>query len=206
MTVTTSRNVGFLAPFGTPPLDDDSLDQLLQALICGITGLAKTAVRPRWQPTEPMEPAQDQNWAALGITERSGDMVPAVIHHDDTITISGQTVYGYDELRRYEHLVVTFSFYGPHANSIAALFRDGLFIAQNRESLFLAGVAMKEVEGAVTLPDLINTIWRKRVDVKVHFDRVIVRNYPVENIVSAQGEIEADLGEHTTPWDTTSKR
>lgn len=78
-----SSTGGLLAPSGPPgpaPVEDDKLTDILQELVAGITGLAGTLVRPRWQPRPDPLPAYNVNWVGMGISDRQSDAFPSVQH------------------------------------------------------------------------------------------------------------------------------
>ncbi|KAA2237673.1 phage neck terminator protein [Salinarimonas soli] len=184
-----SSTRGYLAPLGAPPPDDDDLADILQAMVVGITGLDGALVRPRWQPRPPPVPPVDVNWCAIGITARQGDYLGAVIHDG-----AGE---GTSTHQRHEDLEVLATFYGPAANGYASRLRDGLSIAQNREPLFLAGIAYVAPGAPVQLSDEVGALIRRRVDLPLQFRRQTDRTYAVLNLRSAQGGITE--GTSTTP-------
>lgn len=175
--MTTSATGGRLLPLASI-LDDEALIDFLQETVAGVSGLPGQLVRPRWQAEPPNLPDFGTDWAAIGITDREADTYP-VIEHDPT----GQ---GADRLIRHERLDLLCSFYGPHAGSLAALLRDGLFIAQNREALLLVGMALVEVSGSTRAPALVKERYTDRTDITVTLRREIRRTYPVLNLLSAQ--------------------
>jgi hypothetical protein len=192
----TSATGGFLAPTSTAPIEDDALDDFLQGLVVGITGLPGTLVRPRWQPGSPKQPEPSTDWCAIGVTDEDADENAAVIHHSD-----GD---GFDEVRRHEVLTILASFYGPNSRGNAKLFRDGLQVAQNRETLFLQSAGLVDVSRMVAAPELTNQQWVKRVDLPFRIRRAVTRTYPVENLVNGVGDIRTQQGETQgdTDWDS----
>lgn len=177
-----SSTGGPLLPVEPPvPLEDDDLEEFLQGIIAAIAGIDGQWVRPRWQPEPPNIPPDGQDWAAIGITSSEPDAMPAVIHHSE-----GE---GHDELQRHEELQVLASFYGPHANAYGSRLRDGFYIAQNREALFLAGMGLVNVGAALTVPVLLKQKWLVRVDVPVVIRRAVQRNYAVLNLRTANGTL-----------------
>lgn len=183
----TSATGGYLVPAPlTPPLEGVPFRTFLQAVVVGITGLPGNLVRPAWQP-EPLNlPPNGTDWAAIRTTSSDPDTY-AVVTHDP----SGQ---GQDILQRHETVNMLVSFYGPGADSNAALLQDGLQIAQNREVLTLSEVALQQTQAPVTVPVLIKEMWYYRVDLLVIFKRKIKRFYPVLNVLSAEGSISTDSG------------
>lgn len=197
----TSATGGWLQPTGkiTAPAEGDALDDLLQQAVVGITGLAGTLVRPRWQPVPTQEPpAPDTNWCAIGVHDETPDDNAAVIHHGDgdaEDTDTGALAGGWSETQRHSDLQVLASFYGAQALSYANILRDGLAIAQNRDMLRAGGLAFVSSGKAVAMPELVSNRWRRRFDVMIKFRRMVQRSYAVRNINEAVGEIVSD----TTP-------
>jgi len=188
-----SATGGILTPTATSPAphEDDAFDDDLQAVVAGLTGLPGQLVRPRWQPTPPKEPAIDVNWCAIGVTSQEPLDNPIILHKG-----AGE---GYDQMLRYETISALASFYGPNAKNSAALLRDGLYVAQNRDELRAKSLWLLDVGAIVMAPDLINLNWRRRADLSFRLRREIIRNYPVKNLVSAQGTIVPGNGV-TRPW------
>ena len=207
MSLNDSSTGGFLAPVGTQPPEGASLDAIFQQLVVGITGIDGTMVRPRWQAVPPKEPTITTDWAALGITERRPDANPTIRHHKDDLDMGGgQTSHGYDESIRHEEIVLLCSFYGPNAHANAERLRDGLWVSQNRETLFAQQISFFGVAPARILPDLVNEQNRMRIDVEMRFRRAITRLYPIENLLEAVGSIENDLSHVAEPIDTANHR
>lgn len=186
----TSATGGYLAPDGVipDPLEDDALDDFMGDVVAGITGLNRdTAVRPRWQAEPPNLPAFGTNWCAVGVPERTRDTYPAIIH--GATAASGQ---GADTLIRHEQLKLLVSFYGPSCQALAGLFADGLMVAQNRETLELAGFALREVGEPTKAPEILKNQWTPRCDLAAWMSREIRREYPVLNLLSAQATLQTD--------------
>ncbi|MDE1905295.1 MAG: hypothetical protein KGH75_02435 [Rhodospirillales bacterium] len=180
-----SSTGGFLPPAGSPaPVEDLALDAVVQQLVVGITGLPGNLVRPRWQPTVPKQPEASTNWCAIGVLEIEPDNAPAIIHQ-----AAGN---GADLLRRDERVTVLASFYGPAGMANAALLRDGLYLAQNNDFLSSNGIGLVDTTSIVPAPELVNQQWIRRWDMRVRFYRVILRSYPVLNLLHAQATIFND--------------
>lgn len=186
----TSATGGYLTPTSSVALNDDALDDFLQAVVVGVTGMPGATVRPRWQPEPPNLPQTSvgadgatviPDWAAIGIIDVEPDFNAAVMHQS-----AGN---GDDILLRQEILTLMTSFYGPNAGSNCALLRDGLQIAQNREVLQVAGYGVIETGNPRQVPVQIKDIWWRRVDMQVRIRRQVQRIYPVLNLVSAAGTI-----------------
>lgn len=175
----TSATGGYLVPAAAVELDD-ALTDLFGDLVAGVTGLERDdLVRPRWQPNPPARPAKTANWCAVGVISQIPDD-NVYLKQDNDVT---QT------LRRHEQLEVMASFYGPSARGYAGRFRDGVHIAQNRDVLRQAGIAVVEVGGAVNAAEPINNEWLPRVDVKAIFTRELGRTYQVLSFAAATGVI-----------------
>jgi hypothetical protein len=164
-------------------------------MVVGVAGLPQAMVRPRWQPTPPKEAPIEKDWCAVGVTDIEQDFSPSIIHHDE-----GE---GYDETQRHEKISVLASFYGPNARAYAALLRDGIILPQNREQLFHRGLAYYDVGRPTAAPDLIDYVWRKRIDLPMTFVRNVVRYYNILNLKSASGTIHSETA--STNWQVTEK-
>ena len=182
----TSATGGYLAPSSTAPAEDIAFERFAQAVVAGVTGLALAAVRPRWAETPLPIPERGVDWASFGVTGVEADDFPFVLHQS-----AGQ---GTDEMQRHETVELMVSFYGPNSQRSATLFRDGLQIPQNREELWKAQVALLDVGRLVSVPDLINQTWRRRIDAPLRLRRCITRVYPVLNLLSAQGSVTTAAG------------
>ena len=189
---TTSATGGYLVPAASPaPLEGQSLDQFLQQVVVGITGLPGNLVRPRWQQTTPNLPAKGTDWAALGITDRDPDTFAATVHTDDATG-------GYDTLYRHESLQVLTSFYGPNAGSYAGILSDGLQLPQNLEVLTTNKMGLVSTGSPRQVPELIKNQWVRRFDLQVIINRQIVRAYPILTLLSADGTVVTDSGQTET--------
>ena len=207
-----SSTGGFIAPSASPVqgpalLEDAALDKFLQNMVVGITGLSGLLVFPRWQVIPPNLPTITTNWAAIGIQDIDAEEF-AYEAHDPVAPPSPFPPYptppvtppanGYNVMIRHEVLTILCSFYGPMARTNAALLRDGLQVAQNREALQLAGMGLFSTGKTTAVPSIVNTQWYYRVDLPVVIRREIVRNYPILNILSAEITVESDQGATAT--------
>ncbi len=196
MTPDTSSSGGYLAPTPAPaPLEGDALLAFLQGWIVGISGLPGNMVRPRWQTEPPSIPQAGNCWAALGVQRRPSDEYPYNAWNP------GASAF---VLWRQEMLAILASFYdtgvGGQADYFAALFRDGTAIPQNREALTLAGFGLVRCGDLVTVPSLLKLRWLYRVDLEIVVRRQITREYPVETLVAASGDIYTDGGYPPQPF------
>lgn len=189
--MTDSSTGGYLAPTaGAPaPLEGLALLQFLQGWMVGIIGIDPTLVRPRWQPEPPNIPQLGTAWVAFGVTSRPSDEYP----YSDWDPIHDEY-----RLQRHEELIILASFYDTGstgaADNLAALFRDGAAIQQNREPLVLAGMNLVRVGALVAVPSLLKQQWLYRVDLELALRRQIDRIYPVLPLLSADGALYTDTG------------
>jgi len=181
----TSATGGYLSPSVlTPPLEDDALDAEFQKAVAGITGLAGAMVRPRWQPGNPKQPEATTDWCAIGIATQTPDATPHIQH-----TGAGN---GKDTLKRHEAIKLLCTFYGPNSKRNAATMRDGIQMPQNMDLLALVNIGLVNVGEIQAVPELVNQQWIKRYDLPLMFNRQIVRDYSVLNILSADPILISD--------------
>jgi hypothetical protein len=180
----TSATGGYLAPTAPVPPDDVDLDNLLQELVAGVTGLPGEMVRPRWQPTVPKQPEPTENWCAMGVSVQTNDSGPA-IRHDP----AGD---GSDTYTRHQQIDLMCSFYGPSAKGYAQRLADSISIPQNGEQLALNGMKFVSASDIQPAPALINQQWNRRYDLTLVLRRKITRTYPVLNLLSAEVQSTTD--------------
>lgn len=180
----TSATGGYLAPTAPVPPDDDALDDLLQLLVVGVTGMPGAMVRPRWQTTVPKKPEPNEDWCAIGITRQASDAGPAIQHDGD-----GE---GSDQYIRHQEIDLLCSFYGPAAKGLAQLLADSMAIPQNSEQLALNGMKFIRASDIQPAPALINQQWNRRYDLTLTLRRKITRTYPVLNLLSAEVQSTTD--------------
>lgn len=193
MSGNTSATGGYLQPSSPPPIDGDALDQLLQEMVVGVTGLPPAMVRPRWQPTPPPQPAQNQDWASVGVTDKGTNGFPNIQHFSP-----GSPSPGYSVMYQRSWMTVVISFYGPNSDANAAILRDGLLISQNMETLAAQGIRITKPDDVKRVPELVNNLWVDRSDIIVMMTREVSRTYPIEDIVSAGGTVTTDAGNQST--------
>jgi hypothetical protein len=191
----TSATGGYLVPTSSLPAEDTALEDQLQTMVVGITGIDGTLVRPRWQPNPPKQPAADVNWCAIGVMRSTQDTYAAIVHHPDRPDGAG-----HDEMQRHETIEVLASFYGPAGQGYANLLSDGLQIAQNREALYFENLALLDATDVQAAPALQNEQWIRRYDLAMRFRRQITRTYDVLNLLSADGTIQSEQGSQN--WET----
>jgi hypothetical protein len=192
-----SSTGGPLAPLPSPapaPLTGLALNDFLQGWIVGITGLAGTLVRPRWQPEPPIIPNAAVAWCAFGIMSRRGDSFPFIGH--DGAQNGGN---GLDQIIQNEEFELLLSFYdlgvNGEADTLAELMKQGAVIPQNREVLKAQNFDVGWV-GDISdpIPTLLKVRWLYRLDLPILIRRQIVRQYPVLNVESIAGSVTTDTG------------
>lgn len=182
-----SSTGGYLTPDATPsPIEDGALDAAFQKAIVGITGLAGSMVRPRWQEKPPKQPEPSVDWCAFGVSSQIPDAGPHILHVG-----AGS---GIDELRRHEEIDVIATFYGPLCKSFAARLRDGLGLPQNIEELKASGIALIDAGTIRSVPELVNQQWIRRADITLRFRRAVTRSYAIRNILAADVHLFDDTG------------
>lgn len=173
------------------PVEDDALDDVLQALVVGITGLEADLVRPRWQTVVPKRPEPDVDWCSIGVMSSTPD-ANAYVQHLSGVSI-GQPAG--DLSQRHETLEVLASFYGPHAKANLGILRDGLWIEQNLYAAKASGLYFTgHMDPGRPAPEFINQQWIRRWDGAFTFRRMVARAYLVNNIVSAEIDLIDDTG------------
>lgn len=202
-----SSVAGFLQPTQPEPdwqISAGSLDDYLQQMVAGVAGLDGSLVRPRWQPEPPNLPDWATDWCATGITRRRPIGAYSAQLHDCENDTGGP---GHNELQRHEEFDLMCSFYGPNCDVYASNLHDGLQIWQNYAALRLSGMALVEVQETLRVPELIKQRWWDRCDKTLVLRRIIRRNYPILNVLSAGAEIVTDGPSGYTviaaaPWPT----
>jgi hypothetical protein len=183
--------------FDPKPKSGQDLDNFFQQMVAGIVALDGTLVRPRFQAEPPELPDFGINWAAVGVMRRTPMGPWATIGHDPR----GE---GRSWMQRHEYLDVLSSFYGPDADDNCGLLQDGLSIAQNREPLQLNGMGLIDIGNPVHAPALIKGRWTDKWDLHSNFSRIVIRVYPIRNILSAAGTIVVDAPPAVTDsWQTS---
>lgn len=172
------------------PAEDVDLDAIIQQTVRGVCGLQGDLVRPRWQAILPKQPEPGVDWVAIGITAITADAGPAIVHNP-----LGQ---GTDTYYRHEDIEVLASFYGPHSQKLASMFRDGIAIPQNQEPLGVVDMAFVDCGQIRPVPDLVNAQWIHRQDMSVRFRRKVTRVYGIESLSIADIHLFDDTTVHAT--------
>ncbi|MEE3504836.1 hypothetical protein QN399_00915 [Pseudomonas sp. 10C3] len=174
----TSATGGYLVPGGSSaPEEDQDLEDILQGMVSGISGIPGSMVRPRWQSLPPKQPEPSVNWCAIGVQETKTVANPAIDHNS-----SGD---GNDQYQMHEGLTLLATFYGPNSQRYASIMRDGIFIPQNAEAIKAKGMAFVSASSIRPVPELVNQQWIRRYDLFIEMRRKVTRVYPVLNILSA---------------------
>ena len=185
----TSATGGYLTPDASP-LDDDSLLDFMHDVIVGITGLPGSMTRPAYQTNPPKRPGITVDWCAFWISNPTAEAGNAYVK----VSPNGLS----SSMQRHETFQLRVSFYGPNASRNASALRDGLQISQNREQLFLAGMAHIDCSAITPLGDLVDEQWYGRADITVNFRRELNRSYNVMSFLSANGTINTET--QIIPW------
>lgn len=179
----TSATGGYLTQGSPAPSEGQALRRFLQAMLVGVTGLPNNLVRQSWEANPAPVPSIETNWMAFGIeSQRSEAGGPYHRQRDDGSAL----------LIRHEELDVTCIFYGPDAQQNANLLRDGLYLAQNRESMYSVGMGLVGFSETFHVPELINDRFFDRADTTMTLRREVRREYPVLHFLAADGIIYAN--------------
>jgi len=186
----TSDQAGYLTPTdGTPPLYGDALIDLFGDFLSGLTAIPRdTNIIPAWSEEPPSIPAGD--WAAIAVTVADGNPYAQNVHNPGDGTIAG--FQGSDTVTRQEELALECSFYGPNAYANMALFRDGMGVMQNLDTLRAAGIVLISCGSAQAVPSLVKEKWLNRIVITARFRRGVSRTYSILDILSAGGTVTLD--------------
>ena len=171
----SSTSAGYLTPVSAPQAYDETLERELSQWVRALSGLPAGMVRPRWTATQAAIPAADVDWCGFGIIGFTADDGPAFVRQTDDS----------NQLWRHEVIETLASFYGPHSQSIATLFRDGLTIEQNNETLKQNELSLADYSELTAFPELTNNQWVRRYDITVRLRRKVIRDYGIKSLVSA---------------------
>ncbi len=185
----TSATGGYLGESSTL-LSITDLEDAWHDIICGVTGLDNTHVRPSRQLDPAQQPDALTDWCAFDIVRVSSDPWLDVAH-----VSTGQ---GSDTVVDHDRYEVGAVFYGPNADTNAGLLRRGLYVWQNRSALRSVGIALQSVGDPVTVPELDSMVWRQRVDLSARFIVESRGSYAVLNLLRSTGDIIGDDGSVVT--------
>ena len=184
-----SREKGFLLPnTPPPPVEGDPWTNILHDLVCGVTGLDGSLVRPRWQIQPPVTPEPTVDWCAIGTNSTKSDWQPVFYHVADDPADPD----GYDIFQRMEETDVLASFYGPNCTQYGDILRDGLFIDNNSQYLRSMACTIVEVQDITLAAELYKMQWRGRTDVPFVIRREVRRIYKVRTLLRSTGTITAN--------------
>lgn len=193
----TSSTGGYITPIVSyNAADDAAFDLVLSGLVVGITGFPQNLVRPRWQPTPAIMPESTVDWCAIGVIDEDSECNIASIHNSvipSTANPPDPTGDGSTTTYEYGTDEILVSFYGPNARANAKLFRNGIMIPQNRETLILQDVTLVEAPGRITvMSEIISSNTYRRADLSFKLRRTITRVWPVQNIQKVKGTIASE--------------
>lgn len=175
----------YILPTSTTPLPGGlTLNQFIQTVLVGISGITGTLVRPSWQAEPPKQPDITVDWIAFGINLATPDANGYVDTDEDENTVS----------QRHELLDIGVSIYGPLAFTTYGLIRDGFQIQPNLDGLRSANMGFVEVGPARQVPDFVNGRWVGRIQTNIFLRREIQRVYPILTLLSANGTIHTVIG------------
>jgi hypothetical protein len=193
MSGNTSATGGFVQELTPPPPTAKEVEAIFQVMVATLAGLPGTLVRPRWQPTPPVQPPVETNWAAVGVVSTEADEFPWIGHIGGDPAVPGDL--GHDVMQRHQTVTAMVSFYGPEAEDHAQRMRDALYVAQNSEPFSLALQAkIYSVADFNRIPELINQQWVNRIDMRLMLRQQIDRVYPILDIASALINVVTDTG------------
>ncbi len=178
----TSATGGYLSPT-TTTIDGLSFRRFIGTMLCGLSGLTASLVRPSWQEAPPPIPDIDITWVAFGITAQRADNSPYV---EEKVSGLGA------DTQRHEEVDILVVSYGPECLSMQGEIREGLYLAQNRETLYLASIGLVGTSDIIHTPELINGRYFDRADMTITIRREVRRTYSVLNFVGVAGTIYAN--------------
>lgn len=195
--MSTPTSSGYVRPSSTLDLIGTlTLGQFVQTVLVGISGLPGPLVRPKFQVAPPKQPPEPtENWLAFALMEDTPDANAYLGMNSDGTAV---------EMQRHSDLRIECSFYGPRAQELTELVRDGFQIPQNRAALFKANMGFVETTRAFRLPELVNERWFDRFEMGIRLRKETQRTYPILSILSANGTISTVVGdeEWITNWQT----
>jgi hypothetical protein len=193
---TSSASGGYLTPISAPALGQAFM-RALQQVVVGITGMPGDLVRP-WLQTEPPNiPQKGVSWASLSLHNRNGEGTAWQGWASDGVTY---------QVVRQETGTLVVGFYDTgitqQADLHAETLREGLQLSQNREGLDALGIGILAVDGPQVVYSKVKEQWLYRVDVTVHFRRVLTWTYNILSLESAVLSLEAQAPDGTLTTET----
>lgn len=174
---TDSTVAGYLLPH-EEPVYDQALQDILQSMIVGVTGISGEYVRPRWMPKPPVQPDYTVNWVAFGETGFEAVEFAHYSHNPD-----GDGGLGTGAVEEDENYQVLHSFYGPDAARNCRRLIAALHLDQNRHTLRTYGIAVGPIGKASHVPTLLTDTWVPRVDLEIEYRRRSRHNFRVRNVL-----------------------
>lgn len=184
MSGNTSATGGYLPEVARRPPDADTVQKALQQMVAAISTLPGELVRPRWQPMPPVQPDVTVTWASVGVQRVDADEYPYMKHVSDKALQPGMPP-GYSIMQRHATLTVVCTIYGPAAEDVAGMLRDGLYVAQNFEPVRSLGLKLRTVHDLARNPELVNQQYINRVDLSLEFRMQLDRVYPIFDLDGA---------------------
>lgn len=188
----TSATGGYLQAV-TAPNEGRSLDGLFRSLLAGLTGISGTIglIRALWQPSPPTIPEPTVNWLAFGIQSITPEAGQSHLAFEEVT--AGQVTTEQGRMSTHESIEVLVQCYGPSCIIYANGIRDALQLGQNREELFLAGMAFTGASSVRRSPEQVQDgRWYDRADITLTFRRHAERTYRVLSFVQAVGDINSN--------------
>lgn len=185
----------YLKPQNTRALPNGfTLDQFIQTVLVGVSGIDPQLVRPEWQKDGPKIPDVGVNWLAYGITQAPPDANGYIGMNGDGVMLS----------QRHADLMVMCAFYGPQALDYATIVRDGFQIPNNRSQLSLANMGFVSTGAPLHIPDLVNERWVNRYQLEIRLRIETERTYDILSLLGAHGTINTVVGtqEQSSNWET----
>lgn len=171
----TSTEPGYLTPVGPVPDYDIALEKKISQWVRGVTGINVNLVFPRWTDPQTQIPKNGTTWCEFGITVADQDDFQADVQISDEQS----------EQWTWEKISIIFCFYGPQGNAMASLFRAGMFVEQNSNTLKAnTGLSLTDVTKILNLPVLINNQWVRRYDLTVTLSRKNTRTFNVRTVIT----------------------
>jgi len=92
-------------------------------------------------------------------------------------------------------LTVSWTFYGPNAYDNAQLISDYIFMDAHRSTLAENNIYLiPDITSPVRVPELFQTQWWERTDLKMNFNELIIRNVTVPYLKSSEITVIREVG------------